>query len=127
MPRIRCMKKPIAPSFDHGDVSAVMQMIAGSKNRPLTIRLQAVLLRMLGKSVKETSSILDVHRGSIHNWIRRWNEGGYEALTTRPGQGHPHTLMEGDRTWIIRQFKEKDENGIPFTATTIYSRLKKTL
>jgi len=121
------MKKPLIPSAEFGDVSAVMQMIADSKNRPLKIRLQAVLLRMLGKSVTDTAALLDVSRDSIHNWIRRWNDGGCEALATRPGQGHPWTLTEGDRNWIVRQFKEKDENGVPFTATTIYSELKKKL
>jgi len=120
------MKPSLSPTLDYGDISAVTRMIAECQNRPLSIRLQAVLLRMMDKSVTETAKILNVHRDSIHTWIRRWNAGGLETLTTRPGQGRPRKLQEGERTWIVRQFEEKDENGVPFTATTIYSKLKKT-
>lgn len=119
------MSKALQPTLDYGDVTAVMQMIAESKNRPLSRRLQAIQLRMLGKSVSETAALLTVHRDSIQSWVRRWNQGGMETLKTQPGQGRPRKLQDGERTWIVRQFKEKDENGVPFTATTIYSELKK--
>ncbi len=120
------MKRSIEPSVDYGDASAVMQMIADCQNRPLSLRLQAVMLRMMGKSVTDTAALLNVHRDSIHTWITLWNQGGLETLTTRPGQGRPRKLHESYRTWIVRQFEEKDDNGVPFTATTIYSELKKT-
>jgi transposase len=119
------MRPSQTPTHDHGDISAVMRMIAECTNRPLCVRLQAVLLRMMGKSVSETAALLGVHRDSIHAWIRRWNDGGLETLATRPGQGRPRKLQDSERTWIVRQFEEKDENGVPFTATTIYSELKK--
>jgi len=119
------MRPPQLPSQTFGDIQAVTRMIAECKNRPLSIRLQTVLLRMLGKSVTETATLLGIHRDSVHSWIRRWNQGGLATLTTIPGQGRPRVLNEGDRKWILRQFKDVDDNGVPFTAVTIYSELKK--
>lgn len=120
------MSHSIPATLDFGDATAVTRMIADCKNRPLSVRLQAVLLRMLGKTVDETATLLQVHRDSVHSWIRRWNEGGLATLATRPGQGRPRRLQEGDRTWIVRQFDDTDENGVPYTAVAIFSELKKT-
>ena len=51
------MRPPIAPTLDYGDAAVVTRLIAESRNRPLSLRLQVVLLRMLGKTVNETATL----------------------------------------------------------------------
>lgn len=62
-------------------------------------RLTVVRLVMEGKLGKEVAEICNLHRQSVSEYVRRFNEGGLDLLLERKfGEGRPCSLTEAQRT-----------------------------
>ena len=56
------------------------------------IRIRAVKLVQAGNSPEEVIKALGFHRSAIYQWLAAYNEGGIEALKTKPITGRPPKL-----------------------------------
>jgi transposase len=73
-------------------------------------RIMAVRLVMEGKLGKEVAEICNLHRQSVSEYVRRFNEGGMDLLLERKfGKGRPCFLTEEQQ----RELKETILNSSP--------------
>lgn len=67
-------------------------------------RLQGVDLNARGYSINDISELLGVHYNSVRHWLKRYEEGGLEALADSPREGRPRLLSEAQEqqvlTWV---------------------------
>jgi transposase len=81
-------------------------------------RGQIIGLRTAGKTVKEISDILGVHRFTVMKWIRRHEEEG--DLSSRPRSGRPRATSVDIDNLIINEAREAPL----ITATRIMERVQ---
>lgn len=67
------------------------------KDVRVALRAHAIVLSLENYSVSEVARILDVHRGSVHTWIRQWNLQGEAMLREGHRGGRPPFLSAGQR------------------------------
>jgi transposase len=86
------------------------------KNEPIAqVRIRYIGLSHIqeGASMKAVSQMVRVSVRAVANWIRRFNEGGVEALENQPGRGAKRKLSEDEedkfRNMIIK--KQEQLNG----------------
>lgn len=99
----------------------------GGAGREMGKRIRVVLLSHQGWSIPDMQPKVDMHPNSIRKWIRRFNEGGIEALEDRKrGGGRPRITPE-QRAAIVKVATTRPEDlGRPFTSWTL-SRLRRYL
>ena len=90
-------------------------------------RVRVVLLSQEGWSVTDMQPKVDMHPNSIRKWIRRFNEGGVEALESRRKGGGKPRITPQQKAEIVKVATARPEDlGRPFTAWTL-SRLQRYL
>ena len=80
-------------------------------------RCHSILLSNNGFTVNEIASFYDVKITSVYNWFNRWEEGGYEALKTQPGQGRKAILSIDNKEHVKvvkKAIKNRAEKGTNF-------------
>lgn len=79
----------------------------------MRVRLQAIVLAMKSRPSTEVARTLDVGTRSVQEWVRRYNQGGVDALRRRSGQGRPCWLSRDQRARLCDRIdagaKEQDE------------------
>src|SRR5689334_21175247 len=89
-------------------------------------RLEMVRLNDAGMGVPQISSVLRVSPRRVRFWLRRFIDGGFDALPDQPHVGQSSRLTpellalvrqeldRGDRTWTTRQLAEwlEREHGV---------------
>lgn len=108
-------KSFIAPLTDTERASLVEGKNNG-KSSSFRNRCHAVLLSEKGFEISVLQKIFGVQRSTIHNWFKRWREGGIEELKTRPGQGRKPKLSIDNEEHIkvvktaVKDYAEKGTN-----------------
>jgi transposase len=76
------------------------------------VRLQAVLNRARGESTNTVASILNIDLNSVSNYVKRYNQGGMEALlsdkTRKPGKAPIPARLKNRLVRFVCQEKPKD-------------------
>jgi len=120
------MRHALAPTEQFGDADAVLAMSRQTRDAAYIRRLSAVRYRMLGRTARETCTLLGIASRTLHFWIAKWNEGGPEALRTQPRSGRPRKLDVAAKSIVVKRIEGKDKEGRPYTALAIHGYLKKT-
>ena len=86
-------------------------------------RNQAIRLYLEGMSRQEIARIVDVHYGTVSEWIRRYEKGGVEGLAVgkrgrREGDGRKLSVAQEQRLKEIVVGKNPEQMQLPFAATT---------
>ena len=63
-----------------------------SHNVRESIRMEAIQQWLGGATVPELSELYGTHPSCVYLWIERYEEGGFQALKTRPMNGRPPKL-----------------------------------
>lgn len=71
------------------------------KNRETT-RLRAIKRILAGESPEFIATVFKVHRSSIYNWLKRYREGDFTALKSRPITGRPRKLAEDQERLLFK-------------------------
>jgi hypothetical protein len=84
------MARTITPLINEKDSMLMEELLkAGHIGHKYAVRLQTVLNRTKGFSTNSIASFLDINLNSVSNYVKRYNEGGLEALlkdkTRKPG------------------------------------------
>ena len=84
------------------DSSSRIERVARKARDPaLKVRLKAILLRKQGKTPHEIAKHLLVSDHSVTNWINGYNDGGINALATKPSG-----RSEGNPKWDASIFSD---------------------
>lgn len=60
-------------------------------------RAHALLLSSKGQSIEELSSIFEVRRATITEWLNRWNTSGIQGLSDSSKSGRPPIFNESEQ------------------------------
>ena len=85
------MAKAILPHAQEKDIKLMEALLAaGHIEHKYAVRLQTVLNRDKGVSTNTVSSVLGISLNSVSNYVKRYNQGGVQALlqdkTRKPGK-----------------------------------------
>lgn len=113
------MAKRLKVFFPETTLKELKRREQSEKKEWVRVRFQAVRLVWEGKlKNKEIASFLQVHKNRIAEWVRRFNEGGFEGLEDRPGRGRKSVLvaeqMRQIRTWV----EEGPDKNSPYSQWT---------
>ena len=79
----------------------------------MRVRVQAIVLAIQSRPSTEIARTLDVGTRSVQEWVRRYNQGGVDALRRRSGQGRHCWLSKDQRARLCDRIdagaKEQDE------------------
>jgi len=120
------MPPAIQPDPRFGDADVVQSAIRKTRDADHLIRLQAIRHRLLGKRVRDVCELLSIQPSTLRNWVHRWNDGGVEALRTRPRSGRPRKIDPDFRDLVVERISGVDRDGKPWSAIAIHGYLKKT-
>jgi transposase len=107
------MARIITPLVNEKD-SMLMETLlkAGHIKHKYAVRLQTVLNRTKGFSTYSIASFLGINLNSVSNYVKRYNDGGVEALlkdkTRKPGTAPITTEVKDELTRFVCQEKPKD-------------------
>jgi len=87
------------------------------KNSRIKERLLAILMIYDGKTVSEIPSLVRRSRRTVHEWLRSWNERGYDGLVPE-FTGGPKPLVSSQE-WD-RVINEIEEKGMTIEGVTQY-------
>jgi transposase len=62
------------------------------ENHSFRQRCKIVLLKSEGYSSKEVGAVMNSNKGSVYNWLNRYEQEGIQGLRTREGQGRKPIL-----------------------------------
>jgi len=107
------MPRTIAPLVNERDSLLMEELLkAGHIEYKYAVRLQTVLKRAEGLSTNDIASFLGINLNSISNYVKRYNEGGVEALlkdkTRKPGTAPIPAEVKDQLTRFVCQEKPKD-------------------
>lgn len=83
----------------------------GIRDKYTDRRLWAVQLRGEGKRNKEVAELLEVNKRMVSEWVRKYRDGGIEALDSKPSGGRPPKLTYEEEEALLNTFKERAEAG----------------
>jgi transposase len=65
------------------------------------IRKMAIkAIKELGHSPELVAKIFDISRSCVYEWIKKFDDGGYDALDTRKAPGMPPTITSDMEDWL---------------------------
>jgi len=107
------MAKEILPQKNENDVKLMEALLAaGHIEHKYAVRLQAVINRSKNISTNTIASVLGINLNSVSNYVKRYNEGGVEALlrdkTRKPGKAPIPTELKNKIAKYVCQEKPKD-------------------
>ncbi|WP_266363410.1 helix-turn-helix domain-containing protein [Tellurirhabdus rosea] len=74
-------------SLTNEQVDLLRKAIRENSSNAFRKRCQCILYSFHGLTVTELMEVFEVDRRSIYNWLNRWEKGGLDALSDRPGRG----------------------------------------
>ena len=107
------MARTIEPQVKEKEVKLMEALLsAGHIEHKYAVRLQTVLNRARGVSTNTIASILGIDLNSVSNHVKRYNEGGIEALlrdkTRKPGKKPISLKLQNRIVQFVCQEKPKD-------------------
>jgi transposase len=134
------MSKPI-PLKEHDTLPLLLQILKKSRDAGQKTRIRGIISTKKGKKRKEVAEELSVSYDSVGDWVKKYNEGGTNALKTNKG-GRPkgglkwskdifddliQEIEKEPRYWSIplmqRWLKERHKADIP--EITVWYRMDK--
>ncbi|MGI2030164.1 helix-turn-helix domain-containing protein [Endozoicomonas acroporae] len=79
-----------------------------------SIRIEAIQKWLDVVSVKEISAQYSTDHTCVYDWIKRYKEGGFEALKTRPFGGRPPKLSDLQRAELVEILLIKNPTDFGF-------------
>ena len=107
------MARAISPSMNEKDLMLMEALLAaGHIEHKYAVRLQTVVNRAKGVSTNTIASVLGINPNSVSNYVKRYNEGGVEALlsdkTRKPGKAPIPTALKNRLAQFVCQEKPKE-------------------
>ena len=107
------MAKAILPVVEEKDLRLMETLLsAGHIEHKYALRLQTILNRARGVSTNTIASVLAIDLNSVSNYVKRYNEGGVEALlrdkTRKPGKAPIPIKLQNRIVQFVCQEKPKD-------------------
>lgn len=97
-------------------VNEILDEIKNAESEKYKKRLQGVLYKYKGQSVKEIAGLLDASPQTIRNWIERFETSGFDGLKEKPRSGRPSKLPHSIEVEIKNDLKGSPQNyGYPQT------------
>lgn len=101
-------------------------------------RLEMVRLAAAGFSIPKIAALLQISEPRVRYWIKRFLDGGFDALPDQPHLGQASSLTpailtalkaelaKGDRTWNARQIAAwvAEQHGVSLSLRQLARRLK---
>lgn len=75
-------------------------------------RCQLVLLKSEGRTSKEVAAIVKQHYVSVNTWLNRYQQGGLQALQTKPGRGRKALLHKDADAELVRQTVQQERQRL---------------
>lgn len=97
----------VEPKMTPDELEAIVR---AEKNAKLANRYRAVARAMRGRTAQEAAEDVCVSRRSVQEWVRRFNEGGPEALADQPRSGAPRKLDAQQEAEVVRWLERGPED-----------------
>jgi transposase len=115
----------IIPKINSKDAKLMEALLAaGYIEHKFAVRLQTVLNRAKGISTNTVASVLGINLNSVSNYVRRYNEGGVDALlkdkTRKPGKTPVSITLKNRLSRFVCQ--EKPKNGTHWSTRELSMR-----
>jgi len=78
------------------------------KERRVLKRLYFIKHLYEGAGVEEAADKVGVVKAVGYEWLRRWNEGGYEGLIPRFGGGRPPALTKVQKDDLVSELRKRE-------------------
>jgi transposase len=106
-------RQSIAVQADAKEIRLMEKLLAsGSIKHKASVRLQTVINRAEGRSTNEIALVLGIDHNSVSNYVKRYNEGGIEALlrdkTRKPGKAPIPEELKDKITQCVCKEKPND-------------------
>jgi transposase len=107
------MAKVILPQVKEKDIKLIETLLAaGHIEYKYAVRLQTVLNRARNVSTNTIASVLGINLNSVSNYVKRYNEGGVEALlqdkTRKPGKAPISVELKNKIVQFVCKKKPRD-------------------
>lgn len=125
-------------NLQDNDLNSIINLIHNEKEVFVYRKLLSFLLQNLGYSLDNISKIIGITTETLITWNKQWDEGGYEALLKKRGQGRKSKLSDvqweeirkimGERNdWTLPEIAEAIEirYGVRYSLTHLAQLLKK--
>jgi len=113
-------QKNISVVKDHSSLKELDEMIKKLETDVRVLeRLYFIRFQYKGMSVQEASDFVGVTKATGYNWLKLWNEGGYEALIPKFAGGKPSKLSEKE----LKELKNMLQDG-QFTTKEVHDLIK---
>jgi len=120
------MSKEILPIVSEEEIQFMQAILAkGDIKHKYAVRIQAVINRAKGTTTTTTATILGLHAVTVSRYVRRYNEGGVDALlrdrTRKPGKAPISTEIKNELCKIVCQ--EKPVNATHWSTRQLAKRM----
>jgi transposase len=78
----------------HHTADQLAELIRAQPRAKIARRLSAVRLAVLGHTAPDVAAQVLLSQRQVRTWVARYNDGGTEALTDRPGRGRKKALTD---------------------------------
>ena len=85
-------------------------------------KLLSFLLQKLGYSLEDISKIIGITTETLLTWNKQWNEGGYESLLKKKGQGRKSKLTDEEWAEIKKIMRNRNDWRLPEIADEIETK-----
>jgi transposase len=86
--------KKLLPNPEHATPEELEIARESSPDKQQYIRLYAIQKLLEGNTYKEVARIFNRNENTLTTWVKKWNEGGVDAMRTIKPQGRPSKLSE---------------------------------
>lgn len=103
------MKRDNVVVEKHLTAEELDQKIRGLKQDVKVLkRLLFVKSLYQGEGVEKSANLVGATKATGYNWVREWNEDGYEGLLPKPKSGRPSRLSDEDKEDLKNILSKKD-------------------
>ena len=97
--------------FSEEEIAAIEEIRRQNKDKRAEARLKALELRAKGKSSKEVSKETGFHPAYITRLVRKYREGGLEAISGNHYGGNRRNMSVEEEAEILAPFKARAAKG----------------
>lgn len=110
------------PDFTEKELNTIIKRIHDEKDVFVYRKLLSFLLQKLGHSLEDISKIIGITTETLLTWNKQWNEGGYESLLKKTGQGRKSKLNDEEWAEIKKIMKNRNDWTLPEIAYVIETK-----
>jgi len=120
------MREEVLPTATDKDIAFMESLLQkGEIKHKYAVRIQTILNRAKGTTTIATATILGLHLSTISRYVRRYNNGGVNALlrdrTRKPGKPPVSIEVKNELCRIVCQ--EKPENATHWSTRQLAKRI----